>query len=109
MLTLALPALVLVAISILVPRLLERTVPESLPGLVALGAISGVALWFLSALGFALLYRVQGPEMVELLGARPLAGLVHFLTLGAKAALIWAPVLVLAVSTAPRRWREAVW
>lgn len=109
MLSLALPALLLVASSILVPRLLERLVPESLAGLTLLGLLSALALWLLSAAGFALLYRMQGPGMVALLGARPLAGFGHFLGLGAKASLIWAPVLVLTVSTAPRRWRDAVW
>lgn len=109
MLSLTLPALLLVALAVIVPRLLERAVPESLAGLVLLGLLSALALWLMSALGFALLYRLQGPDVVALLGARPVDGLGHFLRLGAKAALIWLPVMVLAVSTAPRRWRTSVW
>jgi hypothetical protein len=45
--------------------------------------------------------------MIALLGRSD--GIWHLLNLGAKAALIWAPVLALVVTTAPRRWKTAVW
>lgn len=104
---LLLPSLLLIALAILIPRGLERLMPESLGGLLLLGLISALLLWALSALGFALLYRWGGAPLARLWADG--GAFRHFLWLGLRAGLIWAPVLVLAVSTAPRRWRQAQW
>lgn len=106
---LLLPTLALMALAMLVPRLVERQVPESLTGLALCAAVSALALWGLSALGFAGLYALDDPLVLDLLGRDPAGGLRHFAGLGAKAALIWLPVLLLVVSTAPRRWKTAIW
>ncbi|MBV2359576.1 hypothetical protein KUH32_07310 [Thalassococcus sp. CAU 1522] len=106
---LALPTLVLMALALAVPRLGERLVPETLVGLVALGIGSAIMLWLLSAAGFALSYLWRSPEVADLLGVLPGSGARHFLVLGLKAGLIWGPVLILAVSTAPRRWKTERW
>lgn len=108
-LSLALPAILLIAAAILVPRGLEPVVPESLGGLVLLGVLSAMALWALSGLGFALLYHLRGATFALLAGENAAPAFRHFAALGLKAALIWLPVLVLAVSTAPRRWKTATW
>ncbi len=105
----ALPILLILGCAIGIPRLIERLVPETIPGL-ALGAVlSAGALWMISAAIFAGVYSLQAPssQMIALLGRSD--GIWHLLNLGAKAALIWAPVLALVVTTAPRRWKTAVW
>lgn len=108
-LSLALPAVLLIAAAILVPRGLERLVPESLAGLVLLGLVSALVLWMASGLGFAVLYHWRGASLALLMGETAAPAFRHFAVLGLRAALIWAPVLVLAVSTAPRRWKTATW
>jgi len=109
MLGLLLPVAVLVAAAILVPRGLERMVPETLGGLVLNGAVSALVLILLSAGYFFLAYLWRSTALLDLIGIAPGQTLGHFLRLGFGAGLIWAPVVVLAVSTAPKRWREAEW
>lgn len=108
-LSLALPAVLLIAAAILVPRGLEPLVPESPGGLVALAGLSALLLWAVSGLGFVLLYHLRGATVALLTGDNAAPAFRHFAALGLKAALIWAPVLVLSVSTAPRRWKTATW
>lgn len=104
---LGLPIAALMLAALLVTRAVTARVPESVPGLLAAACISAVILWGLSAAGFAALYRIEGAP-AALIGTAP-GGLGHFLSLGAKAALIWAPMMALVIVTAPRRWRDAVW
>ncbi|CUH79367.1 hypothetical protein [Tropicibacter naphthalenivorans] len=106
---LALPFLILIALAILVPRGIERYTPESLPGLVLLATLSALALWLLSALLFAGLYLLRGPEVAAMLELAPGAGAAHLAHVGWQAVLIWGPVLALVVMTSPRRWKSAVW
>ena len=103
---LLIPALALVALTIAVVRGVERCVPESIPGLAALAAISALLIWGLSAVLFATLYAAQLASITALAGT---GGWQHFLKLGAQAALIWGPIVLLVVSTAPRRWTTAEW
>lgn len=109
LIALGLPVLVLMIAAVLVTRAVERVVPEHLGGLVAAAVLSSVVLWGLSAAGFALLYQLQGAPLAALIGTSAEAGARHFALLGAKAALIWGPLVALTVATAPRRWKTAVW
>lgn len=101
------PVLILMALALLTTRLVEKVAPETLAGLVILGLVSALLLWPLSAGVFAALYVFRGVETAALLGTA--GGLHHFLTLGAKAALVWAPIVLLVVTTAPRRWKTNTW
>jgi hypothetical protein len=108
-LSLIAPVVGLALLAVLVPRGIERLVPETIVGIGLMAVLSAVVLWLLSAGGFALLYLYQDSRILTLLADTPGAGSDHFLRLGANAALIWAPVLILVVTTAPRRWKTAVW
>jgi hypothetical protein len=103
------PVAALLAASILVPRWIEPHMPETLAGLVLNGALSAVALTLLSALYFAFAYLARSTAVLDLLNIAPAATLGHFLRLGLSSAILWAPVLVLALSTAPKRWKENQW
>lgn len=105
---LALPSLALIALAILVPRIIERWMPETLFGMATTAAASSVVLWALSACGFALLYQLENPQLTALLFSTT-GSLGYFTTLGAKAVIIWGPILALVISTAPRRWTTNTW
>ncbi len=107
LMSLALPTLVLMTLAVLVTRGVEALMPESVPGLIATALLSALLLWALATGLFALLYLWQDARISALLGdAR---GWAHMSGLGASAALIWAPLMLLTVATAPRRWKTAVW
>lgn len=103
----ALPTLALMGLAVLVGRLVEGRMPETLFGLGLGFAISCVILWGLASLAFGAAYLWRGVAVAALLS--PQAGLPHLVALGAKSALIWAPILALVTITAPRRWKTAVW
>ena len=103
------PVAALVLVAIYLPRLLARVTPESLAGLIVNGALSAVALTMLAAAYFLWSYARQDTRLLDLIGFAPGETLGHFLRLGLGSALIWGPVLVLSVSTLPRRWKENVW
>lgn len=104
---LLLPTLALMALAVLIPRSIERWTPETLFGLALTAFLGAIALWLCSGLLFALLYNWQDPRVLDLLGQS--RGAAHLATLGLKAAIIWAPMLLLTVITAPRRWKTNVW
>jgi len=106
---LVVPSVFLALAAIVVPRRLERLVPETIGGLVFLTVLSCAAMLLISALGFSALYQVENPELTERLLRDGTTGFWHFLSLGAKAGLIWGPILALVVSTAPRRWTTNTW
>jgi hypothetical protein len=108
-LQLLLPVLGLMLVAALVTRAVEAILPESLGALAATTVISAMLVWLLTSAGFALLYTIEDARVWDLLGQAPSASLGYFLRLGASAVLIWGPVLLLVVSTAPRRWKTAVW
>ncbi|WP_299937987.1 hypothetical protein [uncultured Pelagimonas sp.] len=107
-LELALPSLALMVLAVAIPRVIEPFLPETLPGMAVLVLISALILWLASAIGFALLYRLENPQVAELLFSNS-DGTRHFLTLGAKAGVIWGPILALVASTTPRRWKTNTW
>ena len=102
LLSVLLPLLLLGGAAWAVPLLLGRVLPEGVAGLVLNGAVSTLLLAGLSALGFYLLY---GPAGDRLLDAAPW----HFVTLSARAALVWGPVMVLSLASVPGRWRHETW
>lgn len=104
---LLLPTIVLMIMGVLVTRGLERVVPETLLGLALNAVIASVILWLLSALLFAVLYQWQDDRVLRLLGQS--SGAQHLLAVGAKAAIIWGPLMCLTVATSPRRWKTNVW
>ena len=83
--------------------------PESLPGIAATGVMSALLTWLAASGGFAALYALQDPRILAMIGQVPGGGIGHFLSLGARAAMIWAPILMLVVITAPGRWKSATW
>ena len=103
------PALGLMLLAFLVTRGVEALVPESVAGLALMALLSTLLCWALASAGFALLYVQKDARVLTLLGDAPTASIGHFLRLGGSAALIWAPILLLTVSTAPRRWKTSVW
>lgn len=103
------PVLLIAVLAIVVPRGLERAMPETLGGVLLLGTASALAMTVLSAVIFAAAYHTHGAALPQVFGLAPGATARHFLWLGVKSALIWAPLTVLAVSSWPRRWRTATW
>ncbi|MGP6087827.1 hypothetical protein [Antarctobacter jejuensis] len=106
---LVLPILALAIVTVLITRGIEFLMPESLPGIAATGLIATLLTWLAASAGFAALYALQDPRVLSLIGQVPQAGIGHFLKLGASAGMIWAPILLLVVITAPRRWKTATW
>ncbi|WP_425097591.1 hypothetical protein [Tropicibacter sp. S64] len=105
--SLAIPAALLMLAAMLAVRVFERVLPESIPGLGLNAALSALCLWALATVLFALLYHWRGAPLSAMFGAsdswRHLAGI------GLKSGLIWGPMIVLTLSTVPRRWKHAVW
>lgn len=104
---LALPAAILMLAAILAVRAFERVLPETLAGLGVIFVISTLLLWGLSTLLFGLLYHWQGAPLETVFG--PGEGLAHLAGVGAKSGLLWLPIIAIAVSTAPRRWKHNTW
>lgn len=94
-------------LTVLVTRGVEALMPETVTGIALTGIVSAVLVWLLASGGFAALYAMQDARVLAVLDQGPAIG--HFLRLGFSAGLIWAPVLLLVVTTAPRRWKTAVW
>lgn len=104
-----LPVLGLIALAALMPRLFQRVTPETTAGLVMNFALSAAMLTLASAGYFFWAYLRNDQRLLELVGIAPGYALAHFLKLGLGAGLIWGPVLLLAVSYVPRRWKENTW
>lgn len=85
-----------------VPWALQRLFPRSLPGLVLNGAVSATLLF---GMGMALFAWLYGPAAGRVWAEAP----AYFAVLSARSALLWAPVLVLALSAMPRRWPAGTW
>ncbi|MDJ0822011.1 MAG: hypothetical protein QNJ09_09430 [Paracoccaceae bacterium] len=107
--SLLIPTLILMATAAIVTRLVEAVLPESMAAMALCLGLSAALVWLLAAIGFAALYALELPQAISLLGDRPEAGLRHFLILGAKAGLIWGPIVLLVVATSPQRWKTATW
>ncbi|MDU8943523.1 hypothetical protein [Ovoidimarina sediminis] len=76
------------------PVMLARRFPDTLHGLAQALTLSAAGLVLLGAVLFVAIYSDAGIGL-SALAARPGDSLRHFLALGLKAALVWAPILVL--------------
>ena len=99
---LVLPLLALAIAAWLVPWGFGKALPEGVAWLFVNGALSAAVLTALSAAGFWWLYGDAGDAV---LAAPPW----QFIVLAARAAIVWAPIMVLSVANLPRGWREAEW
>ena len=97
-----LPVAVLMALGWLVPWALGRVTRRSLAGLALNAAVSAVLLL---GLGMALFAWLYGPAAGLVWREAPGA----FLSLSARAALVWGPVAALSVANLPRRWPASDW
>jgi hypothetical protein len=55
------------------------------------------------------LYLAQGINWAALMQDGWGAFLLHFLRLGLISSLLWGPIMLLAVASLPKRWKEEVW
>jgi hypothetical protein len=108
-LDLILPALVLTAMGWAVPRLLFHVFPEGVKPLILLAICSTLIMMVLGIVFFTVLYLAQGINWAVLLRDGWGAFLLHFLKLGLISALLWGPIMLLAVASLPKRWKEEVW
>jgi len=58
---------------------------------------------------FITFYAGRNVPVVEGLMDQPKALVPYFVGWAAKTAMIWAPMLVLGVSSQPKRWKVVVW
>jgi len=108
-LDLIVPALALAAIGWSVPRLLFHVFPEGVKPLILLGVCSALVMLVLGIGFFTVLYLAQGIDWAALMRDGWMAFLGHFLKLGAISALLWGPVMLLAVASLPKRWTDKEW
>ncbi|UWQ19029.1 hypothetical protein [Jannaschia sp. M317] len=100
--SLILPVLFLAALAWIVPWGLGRVLPEGLGWLIVNGMISVVALAVGAGALFVLLYGSAGGVVWQ-------EAPWHFVSLSARSAIVWGPVLVLSLANLPRGWREVEW
>jgi hypothetical protein len=105
--SLLVPSLILIALAILLTRAVERMMPETVPGLVLTALVASIMMWLLSGVLFGWLYLLREVEVAPMLGTG--RGMRHLATMGGKAALIWLPIVLITVATAPRRWKTNTW
>ncbi|MFQ6554044.1 hypothetical protein AAD018_017010 [Aestuariibius insulae] len=103
------PALILAAMGWMVPRVLGQIFPEGVRPLVWLTLLSAVILFGLSIVAFVVLYLAQDIPIGTLFEPGGIETMVHFSRIAALSGLFWGPVLLLTVSSMPRRWKEAEW
>ena len=107
--SLFLPAMVLALKAWLVPKLLGMVLPEGVRPLLLNGFLSTLLLFALSAGGFLALYVWQGIPLERLLVPGWASNLVFFGRLALSSSIIWAPILLLSLSSLPRSWKKVVW
>ncbi|WP_226779646.1 hypothetical protein [Oceaniglobus trochenteri] len=106
---LILPVAAIVLAAMAVPLALGRLLPEGGLWLIVNGALSALVLILAVAGYFLWSYGRQDTRIIDALGVAPGGSAAYFLGLGLSAGLIWAPVLVLTISTLPRRWKVKQW
>ncbi len=98
----AVPIAALAVLAWLVPAAIARSLPEGVGWLAVNAALSTLALAGIAGAGFVWLYGEAGWPALRV---APL----HFATLAARSALIWAPIMVLSLANRPRGWTTARW
>ena len=106
---LILPAICIVALGWVVPRLLALVMPEGVRPLIALGALAALILTLLSAGLFLLLYLMRGVPLAALFADGLWPGTQYFLRLGVLSALFWGPIMLLSVAGLPKTWTRVTW
>ena len=106
---LLLPALTLGFLAWLVPKLYSMVLPEGIRPLLLNGVLSAVTLATVTGAFFFGTYIVSGVPIDRILDLGIIGNLVFFGRLGASAALIWAPIMLLSLAGLPRTWVRAVW
>lgn len=101
MLSVSIAVLALATLAVALPFLFGRLLPEGTAWLLMNAVLSAGALMVAAVLYFVFAYAGR-------VSAVPGAA-AHFLRLGAMSAMIWLPVLVLALTAQPGRWKEKVW
>ncbi len=99
-----LPAVVALALAIVLPLRLARKFPQTMAGLALNLAVSGAALFVLATAYFAASYAMRAPGVLAALTGAP-GGWWHFLRLGLLSGLWWGPVVLLMLATRPAQWR----
>lgn len=103
--SLILPAVVAAALALLLPYLLGRVLPHSMPGLASNLIVSAVLMILISAGYFGLSYLWRGVDAAQLTAP---AGARHIILLALKSALFWGPLILLQLATQPQTWRPEV-
>ncbi|MBV1867327.1 MAG: hypothetical protein KUG69_05405 [Marinosulfonomonas sp.] len=88
-----LPVTVLAVLAIVLPRLLAPSQTRSHRLVGSAVGLSALVLLVVGAIIFAATYSVQGHPVLATFKSDPLAIMLFFLRLAAKASLIWLPVL----------------
>ncbi|MFW2543146.1 hypothetical protein ACN2XU_10925 [Primorskyibacter sp. 2E107] len=107
LISLAIPAALLMLTAVLVSRALERLTPETVFGLALNAIISFFILWALATVLFMLIYHWRGAPLDAVFGEA--GGVRHMTGVGLQSALLWVPMVGITVATAPRRWRHNIW
>lgn len=112
MLSLTISVLSLAALAVALPFLFGRLLPEGTGWLFVNAGLSAVLLMGAAVLYFVFAYAGGAasavPRMLGGFGRAP-GSAWHFVRLGALSAMIWLPVMVLALAAQPGRWKEKVW
>ena len=103
------PALGLMLCAVVIPIGLERWVPESVAGMVLNGVVTAMLMTGLATGYFLWAYARQDTRLLDAIGFAPGETLGYFIRLGLSSGLIWGPVMMVVLSTSPRRWKENVW
>lgn len=90
-----LPAIVLAALAVVLPRLLVATDTRSQWSLAIAIAASAIGLLVVGALIFAATYKLEGTKVGAAFAEDALLTARYFGRLSAMAALVWVPVLAL--------------
>ncbi|MFZ3582991.1 hypothetical protein ACOI1H_12560 [Loktanella sp. DJP18] len=106
---LILPALGLGLLGWLMPKLWSMVLPEGIPALFANAILSALALTALTGLFFVISYWSAGVTLGRLADQGITGNIAHFGRLGSSAAIIWAPMMCIALMGLPRTWTRATW
>jgi hypothetical protein len=108
--SLILPVGVMALVGWGVPRLLAGVFPEGARPLIWLGVTAFVICLCLSGMLFAVLYRMGGEPLGEMLAEVGLWPTVwHFAVRGAMSAIVWLPVMILSTAGLPAKWTRETW
>jgi hypothetical protein len=106
---LLIPAILLGLLGWLVPKLWSMVLPEGFPALAANAVLSAAVLTGITALYFMGVYWAAGVTLARLIDQGVIGNVVYFGRLGLAAAIIWAPMMGIALMGLPRTWVRIRW